>query len=96
MPRPRRDAATADYQFKDGSSLVVRAMQDSNGRHWLRFDLARSSKPSEDISFIDPSRLKGFEFKVPDYTYEEFTKTMDDMIKTEPKETGKSAKHSKT
>ena len=85
-----KQAATADYLFNDGSTLVVRAMKDKNGQHWLRFDLKKSKKPSEDISFIDESRLAMFEFKVPDYTYAQFTKTMSDMIKHKDKTKQKS------
>lgn len=78
---PWKDAATAVYHFKDGSKLVIHAKKDSNGQKWLRFDLTKSKKPSEDISFVDTSRLKDFEFKVADYTYTQFTKTIGDMIK---------------
>lgn len=88
---PWKDAARAVYQFKDGSKLVIHAMKSSNGAHWLRFDLTKAKKPSEDISFINSTRLKDFEFKVADYTYSRFTKNMNDMIKQETKNKKKSA-----
>lgn len=89
-------AASAHYAFKDGSSLVVRARQDKAGEHWLRFNLTLSKKPSEDLSFISPSRLSGFEFKVAGYTFSQFTQTMDDMIKKEPPASAKTSTHAQS
>lgn len=83
--KPWKGAATASYEFKDGSSLVVHAMQDSNGKDWLRFDLDLSKKPSEDISYINVSRLRDFEFEVADYTYNQFTLKLSDMIRKQEK-----------
>ena len=77
---PWKNAATAKYGLKDGSVLTIHAMKDDNGGAWLRFDLAASKTPSEAVKFIDQDRLKGFEFKVAGYTFDQLTRTMDDMI----------------
>jgi len=86
-----KQTPTASYVLKDGSTIVVHGLKDDNGRYWLRFDLDASKKPSEAVSFIDKDRLSGFEFRVPDYVYEQFTHTMDDMIKKEDKSADKTA-----
>lgn len=75
-----KQAATASYSLKDGSAIVVHAIKDANNQDWVRFDLTPSRKPSEAVKFIDADRLKGFEFRVADYTFDQFTHTMDDMI----------------
>jgi hypothetical protein len=77
---PWQGVATATFDLKDGSQVVVHGLAGDDG-HWLRFDLTPSKEPSEAVSFVDTARIEGWEFKVADYTFDQFTRTMDDMIK---------------
>lgn len=77
---PWQGVATATFDLKDGSQVVVHALADDDG-DWLRFDLTSAKKPSEAVSFVDTARIEGWEFKVADYTFGQFTQTMNDMIK---------------
>lgn len=87
---PWKHAATASYTLKDGSTMLVHAMKDDKGDAWVRFDLTPSNDPSQAVGFIDTDRLKGFEFKVAGYTFDQFTRTMDDMIDKQAQESGDS------
>ena len=69
---PWTDANQATYQLVDGTSVVVQARKEGE-EHWLRLDRGETA-------------LASWEYKVTSYTYEDFAKGIEDLLKPLPSE----------
>jgi hypothetical protein len=76
------NVSTAEFRIDDGSRIMVYAMTEETGEHWLRVDVSAAEVPIEAVSALHQGRLASWEFRVAEHTWEQFTRTMDDMIES--------------
>lgn len=75
------DAATAWYKLADGGEIVVNAWK-TDGGNFMAFDLENIDMESEG------RRIEDWMYQVSQSTLDKFTRTMEDMIKTEDDQSG--------